>query len=59
VGGKIDSSDLSLMGNENSIYLADCLYAFASYIISRKRLVKSKKKVDISTDINKKVLTKG
>jgi hypothetical protein len=41
-------------------HLADCLYAFASYIISRSRLIKSKKKMaDISTDINEGVLAKG
>jgi hypothetical protein len=46
--------------NEDIGYLADCLYAFASYIISRSKLIKSKNKmVDISTDINKGVLAKG
>lgn len=29
--------------NENIGYLADCLYAFVSYIISRSELIKSKK----------------
>lgn len=29
--------------NEDIGYLADCLYAFVSYIISRSQLIKSKK----------------
>lgn len=46
--------------NGDISYLADCLYAFASYIITRSKLIKSKKKmVDISTDINKEVLARG
>jgi hypothetical protein len=46
-------------GIKNSIYVADCLYAFASYMIDKRRLFKSKEKADIPVDINKKVLTKG
>jgi hypothetical protein len=54
---KIDLSSLSsTVGYENN--LADCLYAFASYIISRGRSTRSKKKMkDISMDINKEVLS--
>ncbi len=40
--------------------ISDCLYAFASYIITKSKLIRSKKKtVDISTDVNKAVLTRG
>ena len=54
-------SDLPLptTANEDNSYLADCLYAFASYIISRSNLIKTKKKMaDISMDVNKVVLSK-
>jgi hypothetical protein len=40
--------------------ISDCLYAFASYIITKSKLIKSKRKtVDISPDVNKAVLTRG
>ena len=40
--------------------ISDCLYAFASYIITKSKLIKSKgKTVDISPDVNKAVLTRG
>jgi hypothetical protein len=58
---KMDLSDLLLptTANEDNSYLADCLYAFASYIISRSNLIKTKKKMaDISMDVNKVVLSK-
>lgn len=59
-GKRIVSSDLSSPhGIKSNIYLADCLYAFASYMIDRRRLFKLKKKAEIPLDINKKVLTKG
>src|SRR5215467_1060002 len=36
--------------------ISDCLYAFASYIITKSKLIKSKgKTVDISPDVNKAV----
>jgi hypothetical protein len=57
---KLDSPTSSAATNEDIGYLADCVYAFASYIISRSELIKSKKKMtDISIDINKEVLAKG
>jgi hypothetical protein len=60
VVSKLDLTNPSAAANEDIRYLADCLYAFASYIISRGTLIKSKKKMaDISTDINKGVLAKG
>jgi hypothetical protein len=60
VVSKLDLTNPSAAANEDISYLADCLYAFASYIISRGTLIKSKKKMaDISTDINKGVLAKG
>jgi hypothetical protein len=53
-------TDASGATSEDIRYLTDCLYAFASYIITRSKLIKSKRKmVDISTDINKGVLAKG
>ncbi len=62
---KMDLSDLPMpaTANEDNSYLADCLYAFASYIISRiisrSNLIKTKKKMaDISMDVNKVVLSK-
>jgi hypothetical protein len=57
---KLDLSNLSLpAANQDNSYLDDCLYAFASYIISRGNLIKTKKKMpDISIDINKGVLSK-
>lgn len=58
---KMDLSDLLLptTANEDNSYLADCLYAFASYIISRSNLIKTKKNMaDISMDVNKVVLSK-
>jgi hypothetical protein len=60
IQGKLDLTNPSATTNEDISYLADCLYAFASYIITRGTLIKSKKKMaDISTDINKGVLAKG
>ena len=56
---KLDSTTPLADTNEDISYLADCVYAFASYIISRSKLIKSKKKMtDISVDINKEVLAK-
>jgi hypothetical protein len=58
--GKLDLTNPPAAINEDISYLADCLYAFASYIITRGTLIKSKKKMaDLSTDINKGVLAKG
>jgi hypothetical protein len=56
---KLDLSNLSLpAANQDNSHLADCLYAFASYIIIRRNLIKTKKNMpDISIDINKGVLS--
>jgi hypothetical protein len=43
---------------KDNSYLADCLYAFASYIISKNYLVKAKKNMlHIKTDLNKGALS--
>jgi hypothetical protein len=40
--------------------ISDCLYDFASYVITKSKLIKSKRKtVDIYPDVNKVVLTRG
>lgn len=56
---KLDSSDPSLPSPiKDKNYLADCLYAFASYIISKNYLVKAKKNMlHIRTDLNKGALS--
>jgi hypothetical protein len=59
VQGKLDLTDPPGTTSKDISYLGDCLYAFASYIITRSKLIKSKKMVDVSTDINKEVLGKG
>ena len=57
---KLDSSDPSLPSSiKDNSYLADCLYAFASYIISKKYLVKAKKNMLYTkTDLNKGATSK-
>jgi hypothetical protein len=56
---KLDLSDPSLPSSiKDKSYLADCLYAFASYIISKNYLVKAKKNMRHSqTDLNKGALS--
>jgi hypothetical protein len=56
---KLDISNPSLHSSiKDNSYLADCLYAFASYIISKNYLVKAKKNMlHIKTDLNKGALS--
>ena len=44
-------------GQDPNSYLADCLYAFASYIISKTHIIKSRKKKEDALSLNKGVLT--
>jgi hypothetical protein len=43
-------------GQDINSYLADCLYAFASYIMSKTHIIKSRKRIRESLDLNKGVL---
>jgi hypothetical protein len=43
-------------GQDINNYLADCLYAFASYIMSKTHIIKSRKRIRESLDLNKGVL---
>lgn len=57
---KLDLSDLPLPSSvKANSYLADCPYAFASYIISKSNLVKTKNNMpNVAIDVNKGALSK-
>jgi hypothetical protein len=44
-------------GQDTNSYLADCLYAFAAYIISKSHIIKSRKRNIETMSLNKGVLT--
>jgi hypothetical protein len=54
--GSIPTSNSSQQGEDTNEYLADCLYAFASYIMSKTHIIKSRKRNRESLDLNKGVL---